>query len=320
MKKIVSLAASAILAAASILPLNVSAESEKYIPTFYFKANNSENANTVLDRIVHISPSDLKNGDVTVNISVYLDDDIRKTYSASAKWRSNSEYVTLENLVNPTVEIGPEKEYTTSDGKKFFTKCTPFCFASINDDNSLKIPMPDMIEKPEINSMYFTYISRKGTTFPLLGASSDEYPLTSFDAVVSSDTPEGVYDIVFATKQNTDGDNSVISHGAIMLTETNFYSYRPITRDLKIVVGDYKLGDVDENNIIDADDASYVLKAYACQATGKESGLTELQLLAANVNGDRIIDADDASIILAYYAYKATGGELEFPDYLAQRK
>ncbi len=78
----------------------------------------------------------------------------------------------------------------------------------------------------------------------------------------------------------------------------------------------FTLGDVDENNIIDAIGASYILSEYAKKATSQASGFTESQELAADVNGDSVVDAVDASFILSYYAYTAVGGTDSFEDYM----
>ncbi len=69
----------------------------------------------------------------------------------------------------------------------------------------------------------------------------------------------------------------------------------------------YLLGDVDENSVVDAIDASHVLAEYARVATNQGETFSENQQLAADVNGDNVIDAVDASKILAYYAAGATG-------------
>ena len=66
-------------------------------------------------------------------------------------------------------------------------------------------------------------------------------------------------------------------------------------------------GDVNEDGIVDASDASCVLAAYAKIQTGGESTLTDTQTKAADVNNDRVVDASDASKILAYYAAISTG-------------
>ena len=66
------------------------------------------------------------------------------------------------------------------------------------------------------------------------------------------------------------------------------------------------LGDVNEDDKVDAKDASLILVEYSKASTGAESGLTESQKLAGEVNGDGKIDAKDASAILAYYAMAST--------------
>ena len=71
----------------------------------------------------------------------------------------------------------------------------------------------------------------------------------------------------------------------------------------------YNLGDVDNNGLIDAVDASSVLAYYARISTNQEGGYNEEQKLAADVNHDGLINAVDASNILAYYAYASTAKE-----------
>ncbi len=66
----------------------------------------------------------------------------------------------------------------------------------------------------------------------------------------------------------------------------------------------YRLGDVDENDAVNAKDALLVLKF----AVGKLE-LTQNQMLAAEVNGDGELDAKDALNILKY----AVGKIAEFP-------
>lgn len=320
MKKFVSIITAFAASAAMLLPMSAGADTEKYIPLYYFKAKESENVTIISDDTVQISPDDLAEGDVRLNVGVYIEDETQKIYSASAKWRCDSEYITLENLCDPTVSTGASKTYNTSEGVTFTTDLTPFCYMEVSDDGTASIPVtPDIAELPEINSMYFSCISLNANVFSVLGAATDEYPFTSFDAVIDSNTPEGIYEIIFATEDNTDGDSSVFSHGAIALSKTSFYSFRPQTKSLTIIVGDFMLGDVNEDKVIDAVDASLVLAAYAKNAVSGEYGLTEFQELAANVNEDTSIDAVDASLILSYYAYSAVGGKLGFPDYLADR-
>lgn len=66
-------------------------------------------------------------------------------------------------------------------------------------------------------------------------------------------------------------------------------------------------GDIDENGVIDAIDASLALTVYACISTSKPTEMTEQQMINADVDKNGIVDAIDASEILTYYALVSTG-------------
>lgn len=66
-------------------------------------------------------------------------------------------------------------------------------------------------------------------------------------------------------------------------------------------------GDIDENGVIDAIDASLALTIYACISTSKPTEMTEQQMINADVDKNGIVDAIDASEILTYYALVSTG-------------
>jgi len=96
--------------------------------------------------------------------------------------------------------------------------------------------------------------------------------------------------------------NEVTSDG-IPYPEMAYKTYKLVAgNDIAVT---YKLGDVTEDNVIDSDDASYVLAEYARTATSKPSEFSDAQKKAADVTNDNIIDSDDASLILSYYAYCA---------------
>ncbi|EWM54116.1 dockerin type I domain-containing protein [Ruminococcus flavefaciens] len=78
---------------------------------------------------------------------------------------------------------------------------------------------------------------------------------------------------------------------------------------LSITPVDYTLGDVNNDGMIDAVDASVVLAYYARISTNHDGGFTELQKLAADFNHDGKVDAVDASNILSYYTYISTSSE-----------
>lgn len=75
----------------------------------------------------------------------------------------------------------------------------------------------------------------------------------------------------------------------------------------KNVVGTYCLGDVNNDMMINASDASEVLAAYAILSTNGTISLSESARKAADINTDTFIDANDASEMLAYYSYASTG-------------
>ena len=81
----------------------------------------------------------------------------------------------------------------------------------------------------------------------------------------------------------------------------------------------YSLGDVDNNGIVDAVDASKVLSEYARASSNIKSTFSEAQKKAADTNKDGFIDAVDASKILAFYAYRSTNGTLGFEEYINAR-
>ena len=72
---------------------------------------------------------------------------------------------------------------------------------------------------------------------------------------------------------------------------------------------DYNLGDVNNDGMINAVDASSVLAYYAMISTNKDGGYNDNQKAAADVNHDGLINAVDASNILSYYAYISTTKE-----------
>ena len=71
-------------------------------------------------------------------------------------------------------------------------------------------------------------------------------------------------------------------------------------------------GDVNNDNRINALDASQTLYEYAKTSVGNSASFSQTQSLAADVNMDSKINASDASAILAYYADESTGNKASF--------
>ena len=76
-----------------------------------------------------------------------------------------------------------------------------------------------------------------------------------------------------------------------------------------------KLGDPNNDGIIDAVDASLILANYTKFSTTSDIP-DEYDLATSDINNDNLIDAVDASTVLSYYAYSSVGGKLDFAEYL----
>jgi hypothetical protein len=302
--------------------LTANASTSTYCPTLYFRAEQSENISVSGDA-VYINSDELKNGDMTVKVGVYIQDDVQLTYRVRAKWKCDSEYITLTNITNPTVDTGVTSEYTTSSGDTFSTSLTPTCFSKINSDGTLKIvPTPQIAELSEQNLLsYSVYRDIDTTPLDYLGSSSDEFPLTSFDTVIDSDTPDGTYEIYFPTRSSLTEDTSSVSTIYVYSDNTsiNRETVDPETYSLKLIIGDGIVpGDVNSDGKTDGVDSSAVLIHYTLTATNQGGLFTdEKQLKAADVNNDGKADGVDSTAILRYYTYTATGGRNTIEEFLA---
>ncbi|WP_242823081.1 dockerin type I domain-containing protein, partial [Ruminococcus flavefaciens] len=77
------------------------------------------------------------------------------------------------------------------------------------------------------------------------------------------------------------------------------------------------LGDVNFDGMIDANDASAILVAYASMSSKDHTSVfTAAQTIAADVNLDGKADSVDASCVLSYYAYLSTRGTLPIESFL----
>ena len=135
----------------------------------------------------------------------------------------------------------------------------------------------------------------------------DKYPI-EIVYQVNKENPL-LHDIFTNFADNTDGKNmeawiftSGIEQGYIEITDS-----KPIT------------GDLNGDGILDATDASILLKSYAQYSIGAAVP-TEEDLALSDVNKDGMIDAIDASWLLAYYAAVSTGKEMRFDDFYKEAK
>lgn len=305
MKKLIALCTS--IVSAFTLATSLTANAEEYAtPVFYLQADSSQNIE-VDGSTVTISREALEGADFSLNIDIFVQDTDLKSWRVSPKWKCASEYIKLneENVFLPSKD-NPEFAYGITNDKGNLV----YSVAKGGDTN--------------YNTLFFTcqpqITASDRSALKPLGDTSDAYPLTSFDAVISSDIPDGVYEIYFL-KNPEDYDDQQVSEGAFRMSDGSAKSYKPIVKNLTIIVGDplgnHMLGDVNSDNLIDARDASLVLMQYAAESLDSANVIDAQQRFIANVNNDTAVDARDASIILSYYAYcSLTENPVTLPEYI----
>lgn len=74
-------------------------------------------------------------------------------------------------------------------------------------------------------------------------------------------------------------------------------------------VNDYILGDSNKDGMVNASDATEVLKYYSELSTGGNVWANDKTKLA-DMDGDGMVDSSDASYILSYYSVASTGGNI----------
>ncbi|MDE6678980.1 MAG: Ig-like domain-containing protein, partial [Ruminococcus sp.] len=72
-----------------------------------------------------------------------------------------------------------------------------------------------------------------------------------------------------------------------------------------------RIGDVNNDGLINAIDATYILTEYAKISTGGKGTFSDVQKTLADIDKNGFIDAVDATYVLSYYAYISTGGQLD---------
>lgn len=102
-------------------------------------------------------------------------------------------------------------------------------------------------------------------------------------------------------------------------TESQFaseYTFKQLTAERNNQTEPKFRGDINNDNTIDALDASLILSMYAEISTGKNIDVNSYEFYAADVDQNGSVNSSDASIVLSYYAYISVGGQLDFIDYI----
>lgn len=87
-------------------------------------------------------------------------------------------------------------------------------------------------------------------------------------------------------------------------------SKQPVTKNI--------LGDIDNNGIVDARDASLIFQEYYKTSKGESTSLNDLQLKACDVNEDGVIDIFDAFWVKDYYNAKLNGSTVSLKAFITK--
>ncbi len=289
MKKSLSALSAVVMATTAIAPATVFA-AEVPAPVFYMSVLVDGKIEVLEDGVVQINPEQLKGG-LNLLAGIFFKDTTKTAWSVSPRWKSDSEYIKITQLHNPLDDL-TEYAYTEKDENGNIAKMSNEYDYSLNS---------------KYNTHNLTIRNSTGNALKPYGENSDAYPLITFDFTIDENTPEGEYEIFFATYD----DNT--TRAALAITGAPIFRYPdnpPEVKNLKIVIGspndEDNLGDINLDGNVDSSDASAALADFALVATGGTSPLTVQQKLNGDVNEDGKIDATDASSILTYYAYLST--------------
>lgn len=295
MKKLLTKLSAVLLVTAMTSAFTANAD---YIPTFYFVPHAVTETDS--DGTLVFSREQLKDG-LTVPTNVFIDDQSKTCWSVDPKWKCSTPFIRLDNVIDPQSPYIPYAYAETKNGQlgriRHYTNCG---------------------QDRQLNTMFF--VCDLGTTYkdysPLTPYSENtsDYPLTTFDIIFDKNTPYGEYDVYFLTSPEDYDDQRVST--VSMRTGEESLTIVPNVKNLHIKVTGANKGDINNNGLIDANDASLALSAFSLVSTGQDSGLNDDESFAGDVNSDNAVDSTDASLILSYYSHIATGGTMSIEDYI----
>lgn len=190
----------------------------------------------------------------------------------------------------------------------------------------------DKLKSASFNEDRMSFILDGKSLFKFSGISDKQSEKTDFYTVTiegtASDKVECLYDgkgtwwvtsesplkNINISASNDNGNYSLQKYSATSSIITIKYSKQQDkisigNEDDTSYVPENEFGDINDDSMIDAKDASMILIAYSKASTGDSDGLSHEQRSAADVNSDGKIDAKDASVILAYYSLVSTSGD-----------
>ena len=144
---------------------------------------------------------------------------------------------------------------------------------------------------------YRNYTISVELTGGIYGITSAAYTDT-FNVPDGNDNPDSFREISYKFTVN----------GEVSSNEWDVVSDSENAKEIAVHLDYVKLGDVNNDSLIDADDASMVITEYSLLSVGTPATFTSRQKVAADTNKDGLTDADDATMIITYYSIISTGG------------
>ena len=294
MKKLVSILSASAIVAASVPAMTSSAvDIAKYVPSLSMKLSTCNGYWTITSNYGYINKNKINTDTIKYSANVNYKDVTAQTGGIFTRWNTQDKYITLSDLKDP-MEAGYGSPFTQ------YTEPSDFADNVYNIENT--------------NFCSASYY-RGGTTTQPLGRANDlESPvcLAEFDIDIAKDVEIGVHSVDFVFSGDIDPltgkTTDLFTYGVLQTPQIDpsfreFKYNKNTAKGVKFAVSDRELGDIDDNNRWNVTDASKILTACSKLANNKETGLSEGQLIAADVNCDGRYTNVDASTVLGYCSY-----------------
>ena len=187
--------------------------------------------------------------------------------------------------------------FASSDGKNITTdfQLFKYNFEVIENDYKLNIKHNfNEVFDSDMENVPYTVVNESDSTPTTTSTTTTPTTTTTTEHTTTTTTTEPTTTTTITTLTTTTEPTTMTT------STTSTTTTEPINQ--------ITLGDVNEDGLVDATDASAVLIEYANLSTGGNGTFSDEQKSAADVNFDNMIDATDASAILTFYSYLSTGG------------
>lgn len=308
MKKMLSVICAAVMCSSAASVISSSAAGQA---SFSFRAGNTLPAgvSTTSDGSLLINLRLAgKDGasEVKAPVDVFYTEPTAGAWFVRANWKCSAptDKIKMTDLTNPYDKTNPENPIVleldspfafarkNANGKYVFTAASGERDIAVNNSTD-----------STLNTMGFTCQTGGSHIGPLvpLGEKTDSYAFASFALSFNpSALSAAEYDVHFLTKAEDNPDQRYCE------VNINHDIFVPDAAAIKVKVIDYLLGDVNNDGLIDSNDASLILSEYAVTSTGGQRTFDDITQKVADTNFDNLSDSSDASNILSYYAYAAT--------------